>query len=67
MKDVAWLDTRSAAAHMGFRTVSAFHKWLQGERKSGRTRVKVYWLGNKMRFREANLDACMEPEPAAAR
>lgn len=62
---VAWLNTEKAAAHLGFPSVAAFHKFIQEERKRPNSRLKVHWIGPRMRFRAHELDACVEAEPSS--
>lgn len=60
---VAWLNTDQAAAHLGFKTTKAFRVWLDRRRASGKRDPKVHWLTGRMRFREVDLDACVDVEP----
>lgn len=60
---VRWLNAAQAAEHLGFPTVGAFHTWLCRERQKGTLPLTVHWLRGRMRFREVDLDRCIEAEP----
>lgn len=64
MKDrtVPWLTSAEAARHLG-KSVGAFHVWLHRKRAMGQP-VRVHWLDGRMRFRQTDLDRCVEPERA---
>lgn len=63
MAPVRWLSAREASAYLDFPSVVAFHRWAQRERRKAQPRLRVHWLGRRMRFRQVDLDACLEPEP----
>jgi hypothetical protein len=46
--------------------VGAFYQLLYVERKRTPRRLTVHWLRGKKRFRRAELDKLLEPEPEAA-
>jgi len=54
---VAWLTADEARQYLGFKTMNAFYTW------KCRTRPKAYHLRGRLRFRQVDLDACVEPEP----
>lgn len=60
---VAWLNSHQAAAYLGFRTTKAFRVWLDRRRAAGERGPKVHWLAGRMRFREIDLDACIDVQP----
>jgi hypothetical protein len=65
---VTWLDSAQAAQHIGLvdadgnPKLAAFHVWVWRARKRG---LKVHRLGRRLRFREVDLDRCVEAEPDA--
>jgi hypothetical protein len=65
VRGVAWLTADQAREYLGFSTLQAFHKFVQRERARVPQRLKVSWLAGRMRFRAANLDACIEDEQVA--
>lgn len=60
---VAWLSAEQAALHLGFVDAAGqpemrrFYKFLQ------RHKPKAHRLGRSLRFRQVDLDACVEAEP----
>lgn len=66
VRGVAWLRADQAREYLGFATMAGFTKWVQRERARRPQRLKVNWLAGRMRFRAANLDACVEEERSAA-
>lgn len=65
MRPVAYLNAKSAAAYLDFPSVRAFYAWLA---RPGR-KPKRHYLGRQLRFRQVDLDACVESirtEDAAA-
>lgn len=64
---VKWFNTASAAVHLGFVDLAgqpklkAFYQFL----RTTKNPPTVHWLAGRMRFREVDLDRCLEPEPAA--
>lgn len=67
MKTVPWLTADEARQHLGLPTLNSFYVWLHRERKRVPKKIRVSWLRGRMRFRETNLDACMEPEREVTR
>lgn len=59
---IAWFDSAAAAAHLGFRTVKAFQKFLERRAAMGKP-VRTHWLQGRKRFRRVDLDACVEVMP----
>jgi hypothetical protein len=62
---VAWLSARQAAVHLGFvkpdgtLQMKAFYFWLET------AKPRRHWLGGRLRFRVADLDACVEAEASS--
>jgi len=69
---VRWFSTAEAATHLGFvkpdgtPKLQSFYMFLQVERQRKPRRLTVHWLHGRMRFRQVDLDACLEPEPETA-
>lgn len=59
---VAWLSSAQAAAHLGFRTLKSFHRWLERQPADSPRR---HYLGRRLRFRQVDLDVCVESDPQA--
>lgn len=62
------MTSAMAAEHLGFMkdgkpNVVAFAKWIKRERRRPHTRLRIHWLVGRMRFRQVDLDKCVEPEP----
>lgn len=61
-RGVPWLTVEEAARHLGFKkkdgspSVRAFYVWLQRAAR----KPKVHRLGRRLRFRQTDLDACVE-------
>ena len=53
---VAWLSSAQATDYLGFPSQKAFLRWL--ERKPGT--LRRYRLGRRLRFRQVDLDSCVE-------
>lgn len=64
-RGTVWLDTKGAAAYLAM-TPKNFYYFLDEERKRQPQRLKIHWIGARMRFRPADLDKCVEEEPTAA-
>lgn len=66
MKGVKWMTSAQAAVHLGFvksdgsPNLNAFLVWKH------RAKPRAYRLRGSLRFREVDLDACLEPEDVAA-
>lgn len=56
-RTVPWLNTERAAEHLGFPNVRAFRKWLE---RQPTDRPRRHYIGRRLRFREVDLDACVE-------
>lgn len=56
MKTVPWLTADDARQHLGLPTLGAFYTWKH------RAKPRTYWLRGRMRFRQVDLDACVEVE-----
>lgn len=68
-RGVRWLNAEAAAVHLGFADAQgrpkmrAFYSWRQRATRP----PKTHWLAGRMRFREVDLDACVDvvaPESA---
>lgn len=57
---VAWLTSEQAAQHLGFPNAKAFRKWLD---RQPAHRPRRHYLGRMLRFRQVDLDACVETVP----
>lgn len=60
---VAWLSAEQAAVHLGYvhadgtPNLPAFYQWKHREKP------RAFRLRGRLRFRQADLDRCLEPEP----
>lgn len=63
MKPVSWMNVEQASVHMGFRTIAGFESWVRRELADSKTPLRVYWLRGRRRFRQVDLDACVELDP----
>jgi len=72
-RGVPWLSSEQAAIHIGYvkpdgtANLDAFYMFVSRERRKPKTRLRVHWLRGRMRFRQTELDALLEPEPAHGR
>lgn len=63
MKQVGWMDLEQARDYLGFRTTEGFRGFVRRELADPKPRLKVYWLRGRRRFRQVELDACIEEQP----
>ena len=62
-RGVPWLTVEEAARHLGFKSVGAFHTWMYRAKKDPNvTAPRVHRLGRRIRFRQVDLDKCVEEE-----